>query len=422
MQSIGLTDGTGGWVDRPAAGGAEGPVAPFLASARSALGSARVELDAFEPEGRVAVSLLASVAEIVKMATSLKLSLTASISASGACREVGHRNAASLVAELEGIPVGAAGAVVATANRLKECPEADDAMRKGQLSEAQARLITAAAILAPDREGDLVESATTKSITELSDDCRRVRASSAKADPMATYRRIHEARSLRQWTDEEGALCLQGRFTPDVGAKVAASIEAVAGELFETARKAGSREPLQAYRADALAGLVCGERQPVHTGVDIHVRIDHEALLRGHTVDGEHSEIDGVGPLPVPKVRDLMTDAGVRVIFSHGEEISRIYHFTRTINAPLVTALINRDRYCVVPGCGATRFLEIDHVIPHGERGPTCLANLARLCTFHHGQKSNEDYRLRRGEDGKWRFEPPPPFGEEPVPGRAPPG
>ena len=241
MQSIGLTDGTGEWVDRPAVGGAEGPVAPFLASARSALGSARVELDAFEPEGRVAVSLLASVAEIVKMATSLKLSLTASISVSGACREVGHRNAASLVAELEGIPVGAAGAVVATANRLKECPEADDAMRKGQLSEAQARLITAAAILAPDREGDLVESATTKSITELSDDCRRVRASSAKADPMATYRRIHEARSLRQWTDEEGALCLQGRFTPDVGAKVAASIEAVAGELFETARKAGSR-------------------------------------------------------------------------------------------------------------------------------------------------------------------------------------
>jgi hypothetical protein len=60
-------------------------------------------------------------------------------------------------------------------------------------------------------------------------------------------------------------------------------------------------------------------------------------------------------------------------------------------------------------------------VIPHGERGPTCLANLARLCTFHHGQKSNEDYRLWRGEDGKWCFEPPPPFGEEPVPGRAPP-
>lgn len=397
-------------------------IASFLESARGDLWSARQELDRFEPEGPAAVSLLGSVVEIVKMATSVKLSLIASVSASGAHRDAGHRNEASLVAGLEGIPVGAAGAVVTTANRLKKCPEVEDAMREGLLSEAQARLVTAAAILAPEREGDLVEAATSKSITELSDDCRRVRASSATADPKGAYRRIHESRSLRQWTDEEGALCLQGRFTPDVGAKMVASIEAVAGELFETARAAGSREPLQAYRADALAGLVCGEREPVHAGVDIHVRVDHKALLRGHTVDGECSEIDGVGPLPVPKVRDLMTDAGIKVIFGHGEEILRIYHFTRTINATLMTALIQRDHYCVVPGCGATRFLEIDHVIPYSDGGPTCLANLARLCTFHHAQKSNEEYRLWRADDGTWKFEPPPPFGEEPPPGRPPPG
>jgi hypothetical protein len=402
--------------DRP-----ECRVESFFESVRINLTSARRELDDFEPEGSAAVSLLSSVVEIVKVATSLKLSLVASVSASGAHREAGHRNEASLLAGLEGIPVGAAGATVTTANRLKRCPAAEDAMRKGMLSEAQARLVTAAAILAPEREADLVESAANKSVTELSDDCRRVRAAMSKKDPMETYRRIHEARSLRHWTDEEGAMCLQGRFTPDVGAKVIASIEAVADELFETARAAGSQEPLQAYRADALAGLVCGEREPVHAGVDIHVRVDHEALLRGHTVDGECSEIDGTGPLPIPKVLDLMTDAGVKVIFSHAEEISRIYHFTRTINATLMTALIQRDPYCVVPGCGATRFLEIDHVIPYGDGGPTSLGNLARLCTFHHAQKSNEAYRLWRSQDGTWHFDPPPPFGEEPPPGRPPP-
>ena len=423
MTSTGPKNGTKPEDHPCAAGGsADRPVATHLESARRALRSARRELDVGEPDGPEAVYLLSSVADIVKLATGLKLSLAATISATGACREVGHRNTASLVAELDGIPVGAAGAMVATANRLKECPEADDAMRHGRLSEAQARLITAAALLDPDREGDLVEAATTKSLHELSDDCRRVRASSAKADPMAAYGRVHDSRAVRHWTDEEGALCIQGRFTPDVGAKMTASLEAVAGALFDAARAAGSREPLQAYRADALAGLVCGERDPVHSGVDVHVRVDHQALLRGYAVDGECSEIEGVGPLPVPKVHDLMTDAGVKVIFANGEDISRIFHFTRTINAPLATALLERDRYCVVPGCGATRFLEIDHVIPHGERGPTCLANLARLCTFHHGLKSNEGYRLWRDCTGGWQFEAPPPFGEETLPDRPPPG
>jgi hypothetical protein len=398
-------------------------VAPLLQQARSSLQSARTLLDDAEPEDSEAVSLLASVTDILKMATSVKLSLTASISTSGACRESGHRNAATLLSELEGVPIGAANATVATANRLKECPAADDAMRNGELSEAQAKLITSAAILAPDREGDLVDAARKKSLAELADDCRRTRATSAKADPEATYRRIHESRSVRSWTDEEGGVNLQGRFTPDVGAKVTAALHAVANELFEEARRTGSREPLQAYQADALAGLVLGERTPVHPGVDIHVRVDHEALLRGFVVDGELSEVDGVGPLPVPKVRDLLGDAKVKVIFAHGDDVSRIYHFTRTINSVLATALMERDPVCVVPGCGARRFLEIDHVHDFALGGPTTLSNLARICSFHHSQKSDYGYRLYRGDDGSWRFDPPAPFGEEPEPGgTSPPG
>ena len=391
-------------------------VAPLLESARSSLQSARSFLDDAEPEGTEAVSLLASVTDILRMATSVKLTLTASISASGASREVGHRSAATLLSELEGVPIGVATSTVATANRLKDCPEADDAMRNGELSEAQARLITSAAVLAPDREGDLVDAARRKSLAELADDCRRTRAASAKADPEATYRRIHESRSLRSWTDEEGALNLQGRFTPDVGAKVTAALHEVANELFEAARQAGSREPLQAYQADALVGLVLGERAPVHPGVDIHVRVDHRALLRGVAVDGELSEVDGVGPLPVPKVWDLMSDAKVRVIFAQGEDVSRIYHFKRTINATLATALMDRDPVCVVPGCGASRFLEIDHVRPFGLGGPTTLSNLARLCSYHHSLKSDYGYALIHGKDGSWRFDPPPPFGQEPDP------
>jgi hypothetical protein len=82
---------------------------------------------------------------------------------------------------------------VATANRLRTCPAAEQAMRQGRLSESQARSITDAAIVAPGSDARLVEAATSKSVTELAEDCRRVKAGSAKADPNATYKRIHEA-------------------------------------------------------------------------------------------------------------------------------------------------------------------------------------------------------------------------------------
>jgi hypothetical protein len=109
-----------------------------------------------------------------------------------------------------------------------------------------------------------------------------------------------------------------------------------------------------------------------------------------------------------------MSDAGINVIFSHGDDISRIFHFTRTINASLLTALQARDRTCVVPGCGASRYLEIDHLVPFADGGPTTISNLARLCSFHHGQKTNDGYTLWLDKDKRWHFDPPPPFGQEP--------
>jgi hypothetical protein len=389
-------------------------IAPLFESARV---SVRTACSALHPEalsGPDAVSLFSSVVEMLRVATSAKMSLASRIDSSGVSRESGYRNAAAQVADIEGVGMGAATTTLLTAGRLRECRSTGEAMANGDLSEAQAKAITAAAVLAPEREGQLIESARKKSITELGDDCRRVRAASARSDPMATYKAVHEARTLRHWTDEQGALCLQGRFTTDVGANMVASLDALANELFEESRKAGAKEPLCGYRADALAGLVTGERDSGHPAAVVNVRVDHDSLLRGYPVGTELSEIEGVGPIPVPKVIDLMSDAGIKVIFFHGEDISKVFHFTRTINASLLTALQHRDPCCVVPRCGATRFLEIDHLVPFAEGGPTTISNLARLCTFHHGQKTNEGYTLWCDKDKQWHFDPPPPFGQEP--------
>jgi len=45
-------------------------------------------------------------------------------------------------------------------------------------------------------------------------------------------------------------------------------------------------------------------------------------------------------------------------------------------------------------GCNVRDHLEIDHIVPLAEGGPTSLDNLARLCRWHHGLKTHRGYRL----------------------------
>ena len=364
--------------------------------------------------GADAVAVFDDAVRIERLGGVARLRLAKRIESSGVCSENGHRSAAELIAEHSGTDVGSARGTLELAQQLEACPATADALADGTLSALQAKEIAGAATLNPTKENELIDTARRQPVKTLRTECRRAKATSAASDPMATYKRIHKGRYLRHWTDEEGAFCLNARLTPDRGAKVAAMLDQEASSIFDQARKAGSREPLAAYAADALVAITTSGAPAQSPHTVVHVRVDHEALRRGHVEDGEISEIASTGaPVPIPVVWDLMTDAGIKVIFHHAEEISKIYHFTRTINSKLRTALEERDTQCVVPGCGATRFLEIDHTEEIGQGGPTCLANTARLCTFHHHQKTVDGYILWKDAEQRWHFDPQPPFGEE---------
>ncbi len=66
--------------------------------------------------------------------------------------------------------------------------------------------------------------------------------------------------------------------------------------------------------------------------------------------------------------------------------------------------------------------LEIDHILPMAEGGLTTIDNLALLCHHHHFLKTFEDSILTKVDHHDhhdphhptWRFEPLPPFGQEP--------
>jgi hypothetical protein len=478
----------------------------------SGLGSVVAALDPDRLCGGDAASLYSSFAALERLSVAGKTLLAPRIETSGVFRQGGHRDAASLLASLEGVSTGAARHTLSNGRRLGELPSTEEALRQGTLSAPKLTQLTGAGVLDPARETELLQGAEDQPLAVVTERCQRSRATSASQDPVATVRRIHAARHFSSWTDAEGAFCYQGRETADRGARILSHL----GHAARSLRKARTRHdgtgadgeptPERAMRADALFALITQQgidhpdpdpqgsdpQASAHRGSDHRgppgspaapptagghstpgprssrgspgptapspglfdpspwpdrdtagnhhpddasadswsiiarpptcttvVRVDLDALLRGHAERGEVCEIDGQGPIPVTMARDLANDSALRVLFHQAGDIKAISHLGRTINAKLRTGLVSRDRTCVVPGCRVDVGLEIDHVQAFHLGGPTELDNLALLCHHHHRLKTYDHWILQcLGTDSTgepvWSFEPQPPFGQEP--------
>jgi hypothetical protein len=102
-----------------------------------------------------------------------------------------------------------------------------------------------------------------------------------------------------------------------------------------------------------------------------------------------------------------MGDAITKVVITNGVDVATICNLGRYIPASLKSALIERDRTCVVPGCDVAHGLEFDHWRrSFADGGPVSLDNLARLCGHHHYLRTHKGFRLSGGP-GRWRWDPP---------------
>ncbi len=360
---------------------------------------------ALEPErmaGEDAARLLEVVIRTKRVCSAAEAALAARVDETNAWRSEGHRSAAHWLAAKEGASVGAAIDTLSTGRSLAECPRTAQAFRAGELSEAQAREITQAAVADPTAETRLLDTAATASLHGLREQCRAVRAS---AEP-DQYERIHRGRYLRCWTDPDGAGRGAWRLTPDAHARVSAALDAHLEQTFTDARREGRRESREAYAADALVALADGIPA---TAKGVKVVIHRNLSDHGdHTHPAERCEIPGVGPIPTAAARSLISDAIITAVVQDGHDVTRVAHLGRTIPANLRRALELRDPVCAVPGCDQRHGLEIDHRIPFALGGPASLDNLVRLCRWHHRQKHIEGYRLTGGP-GHWCWQPPQP-------------
>jgi uncharacterized protein DUF222/HNH endonuclease len=359
-------------------------------------------LDPCVLDGRRAAELFDDAARAERLCTAIKSRLARRVEETRVWRESGHRSAAHWVAEATGETVGAAARTLETARALDQLPDTDAAFRAGQLSEVQAAEITSTAKADPGAEADLLEAARSTSVKGLRDRCREVRAG-AEADDRAWARRLHVERKAHEWTDPDGAYCLNARMAPDAGARFSSAWKAHVDRIFCDARRAGRREPRTAYAADALVALASeGPCKPV----EVRVTVDSAALARGHTSAGERCEIERVGPVPVTTARALLDDASVAVMVRDGDDITAVSSPKRTVPIKLRRALEARYPTCGVTGCANDQFLEVDHVVPIAEGGRTELANAWRICSHHHHLKTYFGWKVV-GEPGNWDLVPP---------------
>jgi hypothetical protein len=192
-------------------------------------------------------------------------------------------------------------------------------------------------------------------------------------------------------------------------------------------------------RADALVEMAvtqlrCGDHRDVH-GQRPHLTVTVSAdTLRNHPrstdAGGDDpvrsramavpAELHGVGPIHSETARRIACDA-VRTVVTiapfDGDAAwmqstpavpLSVGRATRTIPAPIRTALVLRDQGCRFPGCDRPpAWTDGHHIIHWADGGPTELDNLVSLCRRHHRRVHEEGWRIHVAEDSAV-VEPPP--------------
>jgi hypothetical protein len=351
-------------------------------------------------EAREVVTVLA---EIERTCASGIALLSPRVVETGSYAKAGFATASDWLAACAGSSSAAAKARLNTAERAATIPEVAGALHEGTLSSAQLSVVTSAAGADPEAAGTLLEMAATAGHQELADEASRLRACArSKETEQARRARVHASRHLR-WRQAEGG-GVRGEFLCDevAWARVAPALEA-ATKARAKAAGAGCVDSYEAHRLDALLDLL--SRQGTSgSRPRVLVHVDAEALRRGTTTTGEICEIAGIGPVAVAAVTELLGEGSMEFLVKEGADVRTVTKASRHLAQKTASALVARDRTCVVPGCGKSLGLQGDHcIVDYAAGGPTEIENLALLCPGHHDMKTHGGWKIVGGP-GRWKW------------------
>jgi len=272
------------------------------------------------------------------------------------------------------------------ARRLRELPLIREAFAQGQLTYCKVRALTRVASEKTERQLLMIaEHATGGQLERLVRGYHGVLQASTES-----AQAVHDRRGLSWEWEDDGSLRLRGVLAPEDGAALIAAIEAfVARGREETEVIDRPHDSWRAARADALVALArAGSEAPQEAGragesVEMVVHVDVQTLAGEQVVD--RSEIEGGPTICAETARRLGCDAAVVGLLERDGQPLSVGRRRRTIPPQLRRALRSRDGdRCRFPGCDHRRHLHAHHIRHWARGGPTELANLVQLCSYHH--------------------------------------
>jgi hypothetical protein len=219
---------------------------------------------------------------------------------------------------------------------------------------------------------------------------------------------LNRWRELRWWWEQDGdRLALWGSLPADKGAVVATALDRLAEHIPESPEDVASCtadgvSTIDARRADALVAMASATIASDHDAdrATVVVHADLSALLGG----GANGTIAGGPPIPSEVVQRMACDCRLQTVLHGGGGIVGVGMTSRNVPRWLRRAVEHRDGYrCTFPGCGAKRFVEVHHIVPW-PHGPTDVANLMCVCSFHHDLLHQHGWHARLGADGTARW------------------
>ena len=215
-------------------------------------------VDGFDPGltgARDALELVAEFSRLEHLASAGVALAARRVAQTDLWKRGGHRSAAHWLDHVTGMGLGDAVRLLQAAETVEAAPDTFEALKAGKVSTREAKAIGAAEAVDPGAGQRLLAAVEGRSTKETENDAARIVAAASPETPEQKAARLHKKRMLRTGVDADGMGYGHWLLEPAQHARLMALIDANKDRIFNDARKAGLREPSEAYAADALAAL-----------------------------------------------------------------------------------------------------------------------------------------------------------------------
>lgn len=281
---------------------------------------------------------------------------------------------------------------LAVGHRLSELSQSVAAMEAGEIGFAHLAVMarTANALRVDFDEAKLLDLARESSPGKFHYKCMHYRHSADAEAYAQDQEKLHEERSLRLNTAQDGCLLISGVLDPVGGAAVRTALEPLA-------RPSGAHDDrtLEQRNADALVDLATGKQK-----VAMQVTAPLETLIGFLGAPGAENEF--TLPISSRTVERWACDCSLTRVLLQDSVVIDVGRSERTIKGPRRRALIARDRHCQWPGCERpASWCDGHHLVHWLDGGSGEIENQVLLCRRHHRLVHEGGSQLIRTSDGR---------------------